>query len=107
MSEFNERNEELFEDECEEVLDVGGAVRNPLTQNGEETTKNKYDTKKNHMISIACMLILAALIPISAYRIVQTIGKRIGGGASGACIAVSPKFFIPTLLRIPDVTPTA
>ena len=62
MSEFNERNEELFDDEYEESMDIGGAERNLLPDNGADAPKNKYDTKKNHMISIVCMLILAALL---------------------------------------------
>ena len=64
MSEFNDQREDVFEDEYEEALDVGGTERNLLPDDGADMPKNKYDTKKNHIISIVCMLILAALLAL-------------------------------------------
>ena len=49
----------------------------------------------------------AALMPISAYRIVQTIGNTIGGGDRGDCKAVSPNAAVALRDSRPESMPTA
>ena len=51
--------------------------------------------------------ILAALMPMSAYRILHTIGKRMAGGAKAGWEAVSWNCSIPFLDKRPDRTPVA
>ena len=51
-------------------------------------------------------LILAALIPINAYRIPQTIGKTIAGGESGGCATASLNILVASRVSHPPSAPT-
>ena len=49
--------------------------------------------------------IMAALIPIRAYKTVQTIGKRIDGGANGGIAISSYRFMFPRVNKA-EIIPT-
>jgi len=64
MSEFDRQNrsEDMLDEEYGEAEDIDTPVRAPFAEESTEAAKNKYDTRKNHIVSLVWVVVLAALL---------------------------------------------